>query len=408
MEARFVVDKRVELSWSLNFGQCVSMYFDDFDDGDLSLKLGGDRFFVVYKLSGTREESQRIADDICAEQTVEFPVRLLPRGVITDKIIGQVENIEQVDERSFLVTISFAEELAASELTQFLNVVFGNISMKLDIQVISIIPSAGIFKFLRGARFGILGIRRLLGVLSRPPLFTALKPMGLSACELAELASKFADGGIDVIKDDHGLSDQPFAPFEERVTRCAAAVRESNERTGRRSIYVPNITAPIDRIFERAYFAKGCGVGGFMISPGLVGLDFMRRLSDEVGLPIIAHPSFIGGMAMNHQGLSCGVLYGTIMRLAGADVTIFPNFGGRFPLTLEDCKDIVTKSREPLGNIPSIFPSPAGGMVLKNIKSMLENYGKDILLLIGSGLFSQGDDLIDNCKKFLDEVGSDS
>jgi ribulose-bisphosphate carboxylase large chain len=278
--------------------------------------------------------------------------------------------------------------------------------MKLGIQVVSIIPSVGIFKFLCGARFGISGIRRLLGIPSRPILFTAIKPMGLSASNLAGLASQFADGGIDIIKDDHGLSNQPFSPFQERVKRCTAAVQESNIKTGRKSIYVPNITAPIDCIFERANFAKGCGVGGLMISPGLVGLDVMRSLVAEIGLPIIAHPAFIGGMAMPRQGLTCGVLYGTLMRLAGADATIFPNCGGRFPLTLEDCKDIVLKCRETLGNIPPIFPSPAGGMELKNIKSMLQNYGKDMLLLIGSGLFAQGNNLIDNCKIFLKEAES--
>ncbi|MDR2644004.1 MAG: hypothetical protein LBC74_14585 [Planctomycetaceae bacterium] len=380
------------------------MFFSNFNNDDLLRCLSGDRFRVVYRLFGTLEEAQRIAGDICTEQTVEFPIRLLPCGAITDKIVGQIENFEQDEERRFIVTISFAEESAASELTQFLNVVFGNISMKRGIQVVSIIPSAGIFKFLCGARFGVAGIRKLIGVGSRPLLFTALKPMGLSASNLAELAARFADGGIDIIKDDHGLSNQPFSPFEERVKRCTAAVRESNEKTGRKSIYVPNITAPFDCIFERAYFAKSCGAGGLMISPGLTGLDVMQHLADEVGLPIIAHPAFIGGMSMNLQGLTCGVLYGTIMRLAGADATIFPNFGGRFPLTLEDCKDIVTKCRETLGNIPPIFPSPAGGMELKNIKSMLQNYGNNMLVLIGSGLFSQGDNLIDNCKKFLEET----
>ncbi|MDR0392240.1 MAG: hypothetical protein LBH59_10070 [Planctomycetaceae bacterium] len=380
------------------------MFFDNFNNDDLSQHLSGDRFCVVYGLSGSYDDARRVADDICVEQTVEFPAQLLPCGEIRDNIVGRVEKFEQVGERRFFVTISYAEELAASELTQFLNVVFGNISMKAGIQVVAIIPSNGIFKFLCGARFGVGGLRQLLGVSTRPILFTALKPMGLSASNLAELASQFADGGIDIIKDDHGLSNQPFATFEERVKRCTAAVRESNEKTGRKSIYVPNITASIDCIFERAYFARGCGVGGFMVSSGLVGLDAMRRLALEVGLPVFAHPSFIGGMAMNSQGLSCGVLYGTIMRIVGADVTIFPNFGGRFPLTLEDCKDIVVKCRESLGNIPPIFPSPAGGMELKNIKSMLQNYGKDILLLIGSGLFAQGNNLIDNCKKFLEEA----
>ena len=41
--------------------------------------------------------------------------------------------------------------------------------------------------------------------------------MGLPAHALADLAYQFALGGIDIIKDDHGLADQSFAPFKERV-----------------------------------------------------------------------------------------------------------------------------------------------------------------------------------------------
>ncbi|MDR1924422.1 MAG: hypothetical protein LBQ66_08605 [Planctomycetaceae bacterium] len=411
----------------------LKMFFTDFDNSVLAGQLSGRRFSVVYKLStDDKAEALRLADDICAEQTVEFPVRLLPDGVIPERVVGRIERFETGRERAsspasvgvgasdvrvgvvelcFFVTISYAEELAASELTQFLNVILGNISMKQKIQVISITPSEGIFEILRGAKFGVSGIRGLLGVPVRPLLFTALKPMGLSADNLANLASLFTEGGIDIIKDDHGLSNQSFAPFKDRVIKCAAAVREANAKFNRNSIYVPNITAPSNQIIERAYFAKERGAGGVMISPGLAGLDVMRQLAGELGLPIFAHPAFIGGMVMNHggvsQGLTYGVLLGTIMRLAGADATIFPNYGGRFPLTQEDCTDIVTKCREPLNNIPQIFPSPAGGMELKNIKTILQNYGKDTLMLVGSGLFSQSNNIIANCKKFREEAESE-
>ena len=54
--------------------------------------------------------------------------------------------------------------------------------------------------------------------------------MGLSATDLAELAYRFALGGIDLIKDDHGLTNQPFCPFEERVRRCAEAVARRTAR----------------------------------------------------------------------------------------------------------------------------------------------------------------------------------
>ncbi|MDR2117734.1 MAG: hypothetical protein LBP87_15255 [Planctomycetaceae bacterium] len=381
------------------------MFFEDFDSVQLKNQLSGNRFRVIYRLSGEEAEARNKATDICTEQTVEFPVRFLPSGAIREQIVGCIERFEQQNETNWLATISYADEIAAGEWTQFLNVVFGNISIKQGIQVVGIQPSQRIIEQLPGSRFGVDGIRKLVKIPMRPLLFTALKPMGLSARNLAKLAEQFAEGGIDIIKDDHGLSDQCFAPFEERVLRCAAAVHEVNARTKRNTIYVPNITSPIELFFERAVRAKELGAGGFMVTPGLVGWDALRRLAQmQLGLPIIAHPAFIGSYAINSQGISCRVLFGTLMRLAGADATIFPNYGGRFPLSQEDCREIVIASREKLGTLPAIFPCPAGGMELKNIRDMVQNYGNDMLVLIGSGLFSYSDNLIDNCRTFLEEI----
>jgi ribulose-bisphosphate carboxylase large chain len=380
------------------------MFFDDFDDSQLATRLSGKRFSVVYRLSGNEKTAMEKAGDICAEQSVEFPVDLLPPGTIPEKIVGNIEQFDRESESVWLATISFAEEIAAGEWTQFLNVVFGNISIKQGIQVAGIESGDALSGLFPGPQFGIAGIRKIIDVPVRPPLFTALKPMGLSAPNLARLAERFVEGGIDIIKDDHGLSDQVFAPFEDRVARCADAVREANERFGHHSIYVPNITAPGERTFDRATCAKEYGAGGLLLSPGLVGLDTLRHLASiNIGLPIFAHPAFIGSYVMSReQGIDCGVLFGTLMRLAGADATIFPNYGGRFPLSVDDCVGIVHASRKPMKNLLPIFPTPAGGMELKNIREMLNRYGNDTLVLVGSGLFRNGDDLIDNCRRFLD------
>ena len=382
------------------------MFFDDFDNFSLDAHLGGNRFSVVYRLSGDEKTARNKAEDICSEQSVEFPVDLLPPGTIPEKIMGRIEHFGQESPVGWLATISFAEEIAAGEWTQFLNVLFGNISIKRGIQVVAFERGDALAGLFPGPKFGIAGIRKLIEVPTRPPLFTALKPMGLSAQNLARLAGRFVEGGIDIIKDDHGLSDQVFSPFEERVVRCVDAVKEANMRFGCHSIYVPNITAPAERIIDRAFWAKEHGAGGILLSPGLVGLDTLRRLASlNIGVPIFVHPAFIGTYAMSPEhGIDCGMLFGTLMRLAGADATIFPNYGGRFPLSVEDCVGIVRASRKPMGNVLPIFPTPAGGMELKNIREMLNRYGHDTLILVGSGLFRCGDDLIANCRRFQEAV----
>jgi ribulose-bisphosphate carboxylase large chain len=227
--------------------------------------------------------------------------------------------------------------------------------------------------------------------------------MGLSSQKLAELAYQFALGGIDIIKDDHGLANQRSAPFEERVRLCAQAVNEANSTTGQNSIYVANITASPDEIFHRAQVAKKSGARGFLVSPGLVGLDSMRMIAedDSLGLPVFTHPAFQGSFVVDTKnGISHSALFGQIARLAGADASIYPNFGGRFCFSKEECASIAQGTEVAMGNLKTIFPAPGGGMSLANIPEMLEVYGKDVIFLVGGGLFTHGPDLIENCRHF--------
>ncbi|MDR1732850.1 MAG: hypothetical protein LBR61_12240 [Synergistaceae bacterium] len=379
------------------------MFFEDHDDARTRSLVGGGRFLVLYRLYADNEQAARErAEDICTEQTVEFPVPLLPPGAILSEVRGRLENLEKEREGQYLASVSFADETAAGEFTQFLDVIFGNISIKPGIQVVRIHPGRGVRSFLRGPRFGVKGIRALLGVPRRPLLFTALKPMGLSSSEMARLAAQFVEGGVDIVKDDHGLTNQVFAPFEERVALCAAAVRESAAKLGRKALYVPNVTAPASQLPERVQRARELGAGGLLVSPGLTGLDAVREISErtEGELPIFTHPAFLGSYALTRQGIAADLLFGTFMRMAGADATIFPNCGGRFPLSKEDCLGIAAACRENPENFEPIFPAPAGGMELGNIDDMRRTYGDDMLVLVGGGLFTCGGDLVENCRRF--------
>ncbi|MEW5721211.1 MAG: RuBisCO large subunit C-terminal-like domain-containing protein, partial [Chloroflexota bacterium] len=310
---------------------------------------------------------------------------------------------DPLDQTHFRATISFAIETTGRDLLQFVNVVFGNISIKPGIRVERLeLPERWLQTF-RGPRFGRDGLRNLLHVLDRPLLCTALKPMGFSTAELARLAYQFALGGIDLIKDDHGLADQEFAPFEERVERCVEAVARANQETGFRCVYVPNITGAHDAIVERALFAKRYGAGGLLIAPGLTGLDTMRCLADDdqIALPIMSHPAFQGSFVTNQDsGVSHYALFGQIARLAGADASIFPNYGGRFSFSRAECQSIALSTAAPMGHIKPIFPTPGGGMSLARVPEMIETYGHQVIFLIGGDLYRHSSDLVASCRHF--------
>jgi ribulose-bisphosphate carboxylase large chain len=370
-----------------------------------TLDLSGERFTVTYAIRAASErEALARAQDLALEQTVEFPEELTPPGDIRQQIVGQIQSCALAGPERFLVAISYAVETAGSELTQLLNVVFGNSSIKPGLRVERLELPPGLLARYPGPRFGREGLREQLEVYDRPLLCTALKPMGLSASELADLAYRCALGGIDIIKDDHGLADQPFAPFWERAQRCAEAVARANRETGRRSIYMPNVTAPADQVLERARFARQIGAGGLLIAPGITGLDAMRQLAadDAIALPVMSHPALQGSFVTSpDSGISHYVLFGQLARLAGADATIYPNWGGRFSFSKAECESIVAGSTVAMGGIKPIFPTPGGGMTLERIPELFGVYGRDVIFLVGGGLFRQGPDLVENCRYFL-------
>lgn len=362
-----------------------------------------ERFSVLYRLSGSELEVYEKAQDICLEQTVEFPVELLPPGLIQDHVVGRIEDLVPVSPAAFHATISFDLNTATNELTQLLNVAFGNISIKPGYRLEELrLPDSYLNRF-QGPRFGIKGLREWVQVEHRPLLFTALKPMGLSARALADLAYRLALGGIDIIKDDHGITDQVYAPFYERVSLCAQAVERATRETGQRSIYMANVTAPFGQVMARARLARELGAQGLLVAPGLVSFDTMKALADDdsIGLPIIAHPAWLGSYLLSpEQGVSHYALLGQITRLAGADGSIYPNFGGRFSFSREECQRIVQGTQVAMGHIKPIFPCPGGGMSISTIPEMIPVYGCDVAFLVGGGLFRHGPDIVENCRYF--------
>lgn len=371
--------------------------------GGQGTSLPDARFEVDYRLQATREEAEARARGIALEQTVELPDDVVTDPVIREHILGRVERLERIAPGEALATLSYHVDTAGADLIQLLNVVFGNSSIQPGVRVEAVrLPESYLDAF-AGPRFGREGLRARLDRPRGPLLCTALKPMGLSAEALADLAYRFALGGIDVVKDDHGLADQPSAPFEERVERCVDAVERANRETGRRSVYAPNVSAAGSLTLQRARFARRAGAGAALVMPGLVGFGTVHELASDAAteLPLIVHPAFLGSfVAAPDMGIAHPVLFGTLARVAGADGSVFPNYGGRFSFSREACLGIAEATASPLGDLDPIFPVPGGGMVLARVPELLDAYGDDVMLLIGGDLYRGGGDPAVTAERF--------
>ena len=369
------------------------------------LRLSGERFSVEYRLTGRETEARAMAESLCLDQTVELPKELVPPGSVGEQVLGRVEDFTPFASNAYLAVISFPADLAGADCAQLLGVVFGISSLKPGIRVMRLHLAEGMLKKWPGPRFGRDGLRLLTGVHDRPLVCGVLKPIGLSASALADLAYRFALGGLDLVKDDQGFSDQRFCPFEERVTRCAEAVAKANHETGRRCLYMAHVTGPSQVMRRRCFFAKEAGAGGVLICPGLVGFDAIRELAsdDTCALPIVSHPnllgSYIGGEA---GGIAPRVLLGLLPRLAGADVSIYPSYDGGFLTTREDCRGIGSESQAPLGHLKPIFPTAAGRMDAAHVQEVSEFYSGQVVIIAGSSLIRQGQDAAAAARQFME------
>lgn len=345
---------------------------------------------VIYRLTGQGDEDgfERIRA-INLEQTVEIPAAALTRE-LERRVVGRLESIERIDKRLWRAIVDYPATVAGlGDLPQLLNWLFGNIALYDGVVVESVVWSEATIARFQGPRRGVQGLRTLFpGAAHRPLTMAAIKSLGETAADLGTRAGALARAGFDLVKDDHGLADQEPAPYAERVVACAEAVARANQATGGGTRYVPNLTGPIDGLEARLELAKSHGVEVVMVSPWLMGLDVLRSFSREAGVAIIAHPTLAGALAHPNHGLSPGLVFGDLMRLAGADAVIFPWAGGRFRLSAEEGRQILARLSAPLGELLPAMPVVGGGLPIDREPPTLP---LDTVLLFGGFLYTAPD-----------------
>lgn len=312
---------------------------------------------ATYLIESDASHIEERAQALAIEQSVECPLEAVHDPRIREEIVARVAAIEPAGAGRYRVDVQIAIETIGGETAQFVNMIFGNASLWENVQFTGLeLPAALLARF-PGPRHGIAGIRALLAAPARPLTSAAMKPQGMRVPELAAMCRTLARAGIDIVKDDHGIAGQTYAPFAERVAACQAAVAETVAATGKPSFYAPHLIGTPRLLHERARIARESGVRVVLVAPMIVGLPAFRELVDEFPeFVYLAHPSF-GGAAR----IAPPLLFGRIFRLLGADAPIFVNYGGRFASPPADCAALATAAREPWGALRPALPVPAGG-----------------------------------------------
>lgn len=353
------------------------------------MSKGSSEFLTaIYEVDGPESRARATAERICFDQTIEAEKDLLPPS-LESAILGRLEELRPSCDGRYQATIRFRGDLLSGDCSDLLNLLFGTSSLRGDVKLQSFSMTKGLFSFWHGPRFGIDGLRKAVGVSGRPLLCGVLKPLGRTSRELAQLAHQFVEGGVDVIKDDQGLLDQRWAPFEERVARCAEVIEKAGRHRRRPCLYFPHVSGAWGAMRRRAMYAKTVGATGILIAPGLIGFDALRAIStdDALRLPVACHPTFLGASSGNQlNGLAPAVSYGLLARLAGADITIYPAFGSGYPLSQNDCQSVANGCRQPWGHLRSTMPAVGGRIGPERLAELSVSLGRETIFVLGSRL----------------------
>ena len=292
--------------------------------------------------------------------------------------------------RQWFVQIAYPEVNIGEQLPMLLTTVVGNISMGGEIKLVDVrLPKKYVDGF-KGPKFGIEGIRRILGVKKRPLLNNMIKPCtGYRLKVGADLFRKAALGGCDVIKDDELIADASFNSTAGRVKRYMQIEKQVYEEKGEHTLYTVNVTDKIPKVFENARRAVELGCNALMVNYLAVGFPVMQALAEDpsINVPILAHMDVAGALYMSPwHGLSSHLVLGKLPRLAGADIVVIPAPYGKAPVIDYKFRNVARNLAFPLYHLKPSFPMASGGITPSMVPTVMAALGNDIVIGSGGGI----------------------
>ena len=359
------------------------------------------RILVTYELTPQTETIERCADLLLNEMTSGIQYFSTRTGSVMDRVrdhvpfvdpsvFGDVVSIERKEGGAFAVTFSLPGtnlDPGLGGITNLWPVVAGEVFNFYFIKRARLLrlqlPASFESRYL-GPRCGIGGIRKLLKADAGPLFGAIIKPnLGLDPGRAAQVVANLAAAGFDFVKDDEITINPDLCPLRERVTGIAKALDRASQASGRRMLYMANVTSDFATLEEAASIAVTAGAGGLMIDPfctGMSAIDFLRR---RFNVPLYVHRVGYGLPCLGHDYSVSFEVYTGLFRLLGAD---FSHVGGIWGGS-SDARPKVAKYLEILRNAPAsgarrmeTWPV-VSGISLEGMGEYHDFYGDDTLFL---------------------------
>lgn len=336
--------------------------------------------------------SQAIAE----EQTTGTWTDIKTRENYVRYLDGAVEKLTPSGSGYTCVIRYPSEIFEVGNVPQYLSVIAGNLfglSKIAAVRLLDVEFPKEVVPF-KGPKFGIEGVRKIVGTTDRPHVGTIIKPkVGLNPKDTAEVAYEAAIGGVDLIKDDETLTDQKFCPMSERLPLVMEKLDQVKSETGRTVLYAVNISTAGDRIVERAKQALAMGANMLMIDVIVCGFDAVRVIAEDpsIKVPVHVHRTMHGAITRNREHGIAMRPFCRLVRMLGGDQLHTGTVSGKMDHDLSELLGDNKALTEPFHGIEPVFPVASGGLSPGGVAREVQSLGRDIILQAGGGIHGHPD-----------------
>lgn len=339
---------------------------------------------------------EQAAQAICEEETTGTWTEISTRTEYVKRLDGAVESLAPQGS-GYITRLRYpAEIFEPGNIAQYLSVVAGNLfglERLESVRLLDVEFPDSLTRF-KGPKFGISGVRRMVGSKDRPHVGTIIKPkVGLTPEDTAAVAYEAAIGGVDLIKDDETLTDQKFCPIDRRLPLVMKRLEEAKDETGREVLYAVNISARADRIAERALHAIDLGANMVMIDVFTTGFGALQALGEDprIKVPIHVHRTMHAAFTRNPEhGIAMRPL-ARIIRMLGADQLHTGTVSGKMSHDAPEVKASIEVLKCACAGMKPTFPVSSGGLHPGKVAHEIATLGTDIILQAGGGIHGHPD-----------------
>jgi ribulose-bisphosphate carboxylase large chain len=359
---------------------------------DLSYKPTETDLVCTFFVEAEGISLKEAAGGVAAESSIGTWTELTTEEPYVERLVAHVFSVE-----GNVVKIAYPVELfEGGNMPNILSSVAGNVfglkALK-NLRLNDVEFPAELLQSFKGPRFGVEGVRELLGVSERPLVGTIIKPkLGLKTVDHAQVAYEAWAGGCDVVKDDENLSSQRFNPFEERVVKTLESRDKAEAETGERKVYMVNVTAETETMVKRADYVFAHGGEYVMVDILTCGFSALQTLRDQ-GFKLVFHAHRAGHAAFTKNlkhGISMRVI-AKVARIIGVDQLHVGTVVGKMSETKQEVLENIEACKMPMGDLKPVLPVASGGLHPRLVPALMETFGKDFVIQAGGGIHGHTD-----------------